>query len=66
MPERKNNCPNCGAPRHGAKCEYCGTPFLFYAYAGEIPAVTIDLELTPPDLETLTVYASKSKRLREA
>ena len=19
------NCPNCGAPMHGYKCEYCGT-----------------------------------------
>lgn len=19
------NCPNCGAPLHGMKCEYCGT-----------------------------------------
>lgn len=21
------NCPNCGAPVHGTKCEYCGTVF---------------------------------------
>ena len=21
------NCPNCGAPRSGYRCEYCGTPF---------------------------------------
>ena len=21
------NCPNCGAPRTGDKCEYCGTVF---------------------------------------
>ena len=21
------NCPNCGAPVHGAVCEYCGTKF---------------------------------------
>lgn len=21
------NCPNCGAPITGAKCEYCGTIF---------------------------------------
>lgn len=19
------DCPNCGAPKHGAVCEYCGT-----------------------------------------
>lgn len=23
----KNNCPNCGAPRHGYRCEYCDTQF---------------------------------------
>ena len=21
------NCPNCGAPINGSKCEYCGTTF---------------------------------------
>ena len=20
------NCPNCGAPAKGSRCEYCGTP----------------------------------------
>ena len=24
----KLNCPNCGAPISGAKCEYCGTQFF--------------------------------------
>ena len=24
---RMNNCPNCGAPIAGTKCEYCGTVF---------------------------------------
>ena len=23
----KLNCPNCGAPITGSKCEYCGTDF---------------------------------------
>lgn len=23
-------CPNCGAPKHGAVCEYCGTHFARY------------------------------------
>ena len=27
----KLNCPNCGAPITGEKCEYCGT--LFYDFA---------------------------------
>lgn len=25
------NCPNCGAPIEGEKCEYCGTVFLDFA-----------------------------------
>lgn len=24
----KTNCPNCGAPVKGCKCEYCETVFL--------------------------------------
>lgn len=24
------NCPNCGAPKRGAVCEYCGTHFARY------------------------------------
>lgn len=24
----KNNCPNCGAPIKGGRCEYCGTEFV--------------------------------------
>ena len=23
-------CPSCGAPKHGAVCEYCGTHFGWY------------------------------------
>ena len=23
----EKNCPNCGAPKRGAVCEYCGTRF---------------------------------------
>ena len=35
------NCPNCGAVRTGAKCEYCGTVF----------------EFEEEQLETVTLYA---------
>lgn len=28
MSGRALNCPNCGAPVIGARCEYCGTVFL--------------------------------------
>lgn len=33
------NCPNCGAPRTGAVCEYCGTHFA--RYQGE---ATVEVE----------------------
>jgi len=25
-----NNCPNCGAPKRGSVCQYCGTHFARY------------------------------------
>jgi uncharacterized Zn finger protein (UPF0148 family) len=25
MSDKPTNCPNCGAPLKGGKCEYCGT-----------------------------------------
>lgn len=34
----KTNCPNCGAPISGIKCEFCGTQFFDLA----------DLELNKP------------------
>lgn len=30
------NCPNCGAPVHGAVCEYCGTVQTSPELAAEI------------------------------
>ena len=33
------NCPNCGAPKHGSVCSYCGTKFE--RYQGE---VTVEVE----------------------
>ena len=64
MPVQNNNCPNCGAPRHGAQCEYCGTPFLYYAYAGDIPDVTVELEISRLDVEAITTLTSRPRRLR--
>lgn len=29
--KKRLNCPNCGAPITGIKCEYCGTQFLDFA-----------------------------------
>lgn len=28
MEKEKANCPNCGAPIKGGRCEYCGTKFV--------------------------------------
>jgi len=33
-----SNCPNCGAPRHGNKCEYCGTVFQVEPVNYYVPA----------------------------
>ena len=30
--ENELNCPNCGAPRTGTICEYCGTVFYDINY----------------------------------
>lgn len=40
-----NNCPNCGAPKRGAVCDYCGTHFA--RYQGE---ATVEVE---PDIVTI-------------
>ena len=29
--KKRLNCPNCGAPITGIKCEYCGTQFIDFA-----------------------------------
>jgi len=39
------NCPNCGAPKRGAVCEYCGTHFG--RYQGR---ATVEVE---PDITTI-------------
>lgn len=48
------NCPNCGAPRRGTRCEYCGTAFLFCAWDG-IQDVTLTIDGT--HLEETILYA---------
>lgn len=40
-----SNCPNCGAPKRGAVCEYCGTHFG--RYQGQ---ATVEIE---PDITTV-------------
>ena len=49
-------CPNCGAPRRGTECEYCGSVFW-----------TLESKHTPVKVEfegerTVRVYDSESKR----
>lgn len=41
-------CPNCGAPKRGAVCEYCGTHFG--RYQGQ---ATIEVE---PELTTIYTW----------
>lgn len=36
------NCPNCGAPITGPKCEYCGTRFPEYRKSSECWAETVN------------------------
>lgn len=43
-----SNCPNCGAPRRGAVCEYCGTHFG--RYQGQ---ATVEIE---PDITTICAW----------
>lgn len=56
------NCPNCGAPKRGSVCEYCGTHFSryegqfvievepetvsFYDWSGEVKRVHIGTNVT--------------------
>ena len=42
------DCPNCGAPKRGAVCEYCGTHFG--RYQGQ---VTVEIE---PDITTVYTW----------
>lgn len=40
-PSAPTNCPNCGAPLHGGKCEYCGTEF-----SGKGPRMDMKLDIS--------------------
>lgn len=46
------NCPNCGAPVSGAKCEYCGTPCLDLIDIA--PGSTCGVRLRDGDKEIIT------------
>ena len=43
MADRSKECPNCGAPKRGAVCEYCGTHFG--RYQGQA-SIEIDQDFT--------------------
>lgn len=52
------SCPNCGAPLHRAKCEYCGTEFI------RIPdenLVQIKLHLFEEQMKVEELYKSVIK-----
>ena len=40
----KHNCPNCGAPRTGSKCEYCGTVFFDFTEINLGKRINIQIE----------------------
>ena len=52
------NCPNCGAPRHGRVCEYCGTEF----YEKDEWTLHIDLP-SIMSLDTASVMLSTSSAI---
>lgn len=39
-----SNCPNCGAPIAGAKCEYCGTVFHSEEYKDLLAKKAVELQ----------------------
>ena len=47
LKDRILNCPNCGAPINGEKCEYCGTRFKddtedeLILYADNVPIFAV-------------------------
>lgn len=51
------NCPNCGAPAKGSRCEYCGTPLedcVDYDALRRPSQAGCFLRMTP---ERITIYA---------
>ena len=57
------NCPNCGAPYHGHKCEYCGTIIPEYEKLMEYYQSKIDhLQISIANAEqTALLIASMGK-----
>ena len=55
------NCPNCGAPAAGSRCEYCGTPLEreTVAYYADNRIVELDVQET----EKLEAVASRVRLL---
>lgn len=55
------NCPNCGAPAAGSRCEYCGTPLEreTVAYYADNRIVELDVQET----ENLEAVASRVRLL---
>lgn len=48
------NCPNCGAPRDGPVCEYCGTQFAPRASDAFLILNVDNIHLSPDEIAKLT------------
>ena len=51
MEQSIKNCPNCGAPRTGTICEYCGTVFYDLNY---IQAKQSEIEKIKAEINKVT------------
>ena len=62
-------CPNCGAPRRGAECEYCGS--VFWTLESKHPPVKVEFEgertvrVFDPKRQTWVWVADKTSVLEE-
>jgi hypothetical protein len=55
---KETNCPNCGAPIVGSKCEYCGTVFASHDTTSSSSEQWIRVEDLTPETR-LELYLAK-------
>lgn len=55
------NCPNCGAPITGSKCEYCGT--VFKDIQREIYSLQMDTKALASALRTQELFSEAIKAM---
>ena len=63
---RPINCPNCGAPLHSNKCEYCGSEFVEEQTIKEIENEIELLKLQLIQAENNKFIIENYKRLNNA